>query len=85
MNMPTVTLPNRVSKKRLRGYTRAGDFVELGAACTNCARIVEPQDISTDVDSDAARFQVICPKCHDIIFRIAVTVPDPLDDVEAAS
>jgi NAD-dependent SIR2 family protein deacetylase len=67
-----------------RGYTLAGDFVELGASCTNCGRAVEPQDISTDFDANATRVLVICPSCHGTVINTSIAGPDPEDDTAGA-
>jgi DNA-directed RNA polymerase subunit RPC12/RpoP len=49
-----------------RGYTGAGDYIELGAACLGCGRTVEPPDI----DLDAERLSIVCPGCHKVVIRL---------------
>jgi hypothetical protein len=66
------------------GYTVAGNFIEVGASCINCGRIVKPQDIDTSVDANAAHIRIICQSCHGTIVDTVVAIPNPEDDAGVA-
>jgi hypothetical protein len=61
-----------------RGYTTAGDHVELSAMC-RCGRAVK----AADVELGAGRLSIVCPRCHEIVLRI--DLPEAADDEASPS